>query len=396
MSATTKTGRVTASLSSTRPRLLGAAALSYVVATGVGVVMRLVLVGLDVGVPFDHLLHAHSHTLYFGWGALGVLIGAIDLVPEPGGRLTRTAWALALSVPLILGGFLLFGYNPITIAISTLVMFGWYLAIWVWWRETAGRDGLAFRFLRSAFGYLIAGSFGVWVLAYLQASGRGTPLLESLSVHAFLLGFAWFLVLAVIGLILSNARRLDLSLDPNSLRSALRWWTPLALLTFPLGVINGPEVAVLGPVARVAGLLLLYPAWLLVSTLWRAAGSVRTPHTWRAMAVWFAVIAVSTAFVAGFGSDVLVLAGRQGVVVYLHVLLVGFVTTGLFALMGTARSARGVIVAHTVALGLMLSGLVIAAAGRVTAGYWLALGGALLLWGGGVTWARMALTEAAR
>lgn len=49
-----------------RFRLVGAASIAYVSATAIGVMMRLVFVGLDTGLPFDHLLHAHSHTLYFG------------------------------------------------------------------------------------------------------------------------------------------------------------------------------------------------------------------------------------------------------------------------------------------------------------------------------------------
>lgn len=397
MSATAwKAATVTTTFPSSRRRLLAAAALSYVVATGVGVVMRLAMVGLDVGVPFDHLLHAHSHTLYFGWAALGVLVGAIDQLGRPGRALGGTAWGLALAVPFILGGFLLFGYNPATIAISTVVMLGWYLAVWLWWRAAARLDDLASRFSRSAFGYLVAASFGVWVLAYLQASGRGTALSEALSVHAFLLGFAWFLVFGVIAMILDNADRVDVQIESGPVRRALRWWVPLALFTFPLSVMNGPEVAIFGPAARIAGLLLLYPAWLWVSALWRAASNASSPHIWRAMAVWFSVIAAATAGVAGFGSDVLVLAGRQGVVIYLHVLLVGFVTTGLFAMMRPVGSTGSVVAAHTASLVIMLTGLALAAVGTVEAGYWVAAVGAVLLWGAGVVWTGKSLSWKAR
>jgi len=386
-SATGRRAREREGRSWSRHRLVGVAAIAYVVATGAGVAMRLVFLGVDVGVPFDHLLHAHSHTLYFGWAALGVLIGAGELVPEPGARLVRTAWALALAIPLILFGFLAFGYNPATIAISTVVMVGWYMAAWFWWQASTGTSGIDSSFFRSAFGYLVAASLGVWVLGFLQASGRGTALSESLSVHAFLLGFAWFLVFGVVGMIFANSARLGMDLNAGRIRRALWWWLPLAFLTFPLGVVGGPEVEGLGPLARGAGLALLYPGWLWASALWKGARTAHNPFIWKMAAGWFAVAAMATGLVAAFGSGFLLLAGRQGIVVYLHVLLVGFVTTSLFALLPRRVPAGWVLVAHNAALSVMLAGLVAAAAGIVETGFWIAAAGAVALWCTGAVWA---------
>lgn len=365
--------------STLRTGLIAAVGLSYVIATGLGVLMRLDLLDWRTGVPFDHLLHAHSHTLYFGWAGLGVLVMAARALGTHGPALTRTMLFLALSTPAIFVGFLGLGYHPVTIAISTVVMFAWYLAIWLWWREAREARGVGFRFLRAAFGYLVASSFGVWVLGILQGTGTGTTLSETLAIHGFLLGFAWFLVLGLVGLITINSERLGLALDDQVVRRALSWWVPSAILTFPLGVVGGPEVTWLGPAARLAGLVLVYPAWLWVRVLWQAAPFGPSGRSWRLVSVWFAVAATAMAAVSAVGTPGLSWAGRQGVVFYLHVLLVGFISTGLFALL-TERPRVRLFDAHHLALGVMLAGLAMASAGLFVAGMWVAAAGGVTLW----------------
>jgi hypothetical protein len=367
--------------------LLLAVTLSYVVATGLGVIMRFELLGFGTGVEFDHLLHAHSHTLYFGWAGLGILILAIGLLPTWSAAHLRTAMFLALLLPGILFGFLAFGYNPVTIAISTLVMLGWYLAAWQWWRDARALTRLEFKFLRAGFGYLLGSSLGIWTLAFLQASETGTELSETLAIHAFLLGFAWFIVLSVVGLIVAHAPRLDLKLDEAALRRALFWWIPLAIVTFPLGVVGGPEVDWLGPVARVAGIALLYPAWLFARSLWTGAAANTLRASWRMVATWFGGAALATAAAGVFGSEILRAAGRQGVVIYLHVLLVGFVSASLFTLL-TEVDLQRTLKAHHLSLGLMILGLIAVALGWMDTGYWLAALGAVGLWLTGLGWAR--------
>ena len=292
---------------------------------------------------------------------------------------------MGLLLPGVFLGFLAFGYNLLTIAISTLVMFVWYVAVWQWWRRSRGLRGLDFAFLRAGFAYLVASSLGIWSLAFLQATGKGTALSEALVIHAFLLGFTWFMVLSIIGLILARSSRLGLVLDHSRLRRALFWWVPLAIVTFPLGVVGGPEVEWLGPPARVAGIALLYPAWLLVSTLWAGASAGPLCFSWRVVAGWFAGAAATTATAGVLGSGVLLAAGRQGVVIYLHVLLVGFVSTSLFALL-TDRTSGRVLGAHHLALGVMVIGLTVAALGWTQPGFWVAALGSAILWLAGLGW----------
>ncbi len=347
--------------------------------------MRAVLVGLSSPVPFDHLLHSHSHTLYFGWAALGLLIVGLSMLASPE-TLHTVAVVLAALTPAIFLGFLATGYHPVTIAISTVTMLAWYVAIWRWVSAAKTATGAGPALFKAGLIYLIIASLGVWALAALQASGAGTPLSETLAVHAFLLGFAWFLVLCVVGGLVTMASKFGLVFDEHRVLLAKRWWVALAWLTFPLGVVGGPEVPLLGPAARAAGLLLLYPAGIWLRELWRASQASPARAVWRTAGTWFAVTTLTTTAAALGGSGALIVSGRQGVIIHLHALLVGFVTTPLI-LMLRPDCDHTPIHAHTAALTAMIAGLSLAMFGLVNVGMWLALVAAVGLWVAGGWWA---------
>lgn len=364
--------------------------IGYVLATALGVVMRWHLTGLSTPLSFDHLLHSHSHTLYFGWAGLAVLGGAVGLVERVTRPMRRALAVLIAATAAILPVFLAFGYNPASIAVSTVVTLSWYALIWMWWRSTGELEGVGVLAIRQGFTYFLIAGLGVWALAGLQVSGRGTWLSESLAIHGFLLGFGWFLVFGVVGLTVLRADRLGLTLDHITVRRVCRWWFALAWLSFPLGVVGGPEVPWLGPAARVAGVLLLFPGLVWVKTLWRGAPRGRPGRGWRAAAAWFALTVAGAAAVAVGGSGTLLTRGRQGVVVYLHSLMVGYVTTSLVLLMD---EGEGVVTlgGHQLLLVTMLAGLGLVMMGWTRIGLTVAAVASTTLWLAGVGWTRRLL-----
>lgn len=356
----------------------------FLAAITIGVVMRLNYVGWLAAVPFEHLLHAHSHALYFGWAGL-VLLTAAAMPP-------RLVGAAAILVPVMAFAFLYQGYGPISIAISTTLMLVWYAAIFRWWRRSHTSllpppTALARQAMRVGFGYVVVASFGIWVLAPLQAAGHGDSLAARLSIHAFLSNFAWFFVIGAAALVLDATG----TVSRVPLSRVLWWWAGLAWISFPLGVVGGPEVPWLGPVSRVAGIALAYPAWLWIRHLWAIPTDRNDRWALAGAALWLGMKTVADVAVAIGGTPVLEAVGRHGVVIYLHALLLGYVTTVL--IWHLARHA-GVVVAlplaaHHGGVAVMIIGLAIAATPgwRPTVGLWMAAVGAAMVWLAGWGWA---------
>ena len=364
----------------TLPRV---AVLSYLGATLLGLVMRFEFVGLGTGIAFDHLLHAHSHALYFGWMGLGLLAASLPIFdPTP---LRRTVRLLVVLVPVMAAGFLAMGYHPVTIAVSTIVMFAWYVVMVVWWRGLGGLESIAALAYRYGIVYLGLASLGIWALAVVQAS-NGPALAEDLAIHAFLLGFGWFVVFGVVGSLMAARDRLGLSFSSPRLRFVLHAWGSAAWATFALGVSGGPEVWRLGPVARLAGVFLLVPAALFIGALSNASTERPIRRLMRLAALWFAVATVTTAGAAVGGTAALDAVGRQGVVIHLHATFVGFVTPLLVVVLAAAIP-RGLL-AHHGSLAVMLSGLGVAASGKPVLGMWIAAVAAVALWLAGAVWSR--------
>lgn len=360
------------------------AVLSYLAATLLGVIMRFELVGMSFGVDFDHLLHAHSHTLYFGWAGLGLLAVARTRFREVTAPMRWSVAGLVALTPLLFLGFLVTGYHPFTIGISTVLMLGWYVVAVGWWRQLANLDHVVSVAFRYGIVYLVGSSLGIWALAAVQAT-EGPALAESLAIHAFLAGFGWFFVFAVVGALLIHEDRLGLTLARSDVTRVLHWWAVLAWITFPLGVVGGPEVWMLGPAARIAGLVLIVPGLWWVALMWRGARPGHTRLAIRSAALWFGLATLTTGSAAALGSAALTAGGRQGVVIHLHALFAGFVTPLLA--MALSRTVGGnPLAAHHGALGTMLVGLALVATGWTTVGMWLAAIGATALWLAGVWW----------
>ena len=216
-------------------RILSWAPVIYLTATAIGLVMRLMLLGLHVPIPFDHLLHAHSHALYFGWAGLVVLSTAFS--PD-----RSSIWVVAgvWMVPLMAVAFLVVGYAAASIAVSTAVMLAWYGALHAWWRGSRSRVGLEATAFRIGFGYVVLASLGIWVLAGVQATGWGGSLASELAVHSFLSTFGWFFIVGSVGLV-ARHRPVDVTMA----RRALLWWATLAWV-----MIRKPEFRLRSPPPR--------------------------------------------------------------------------------------------------------------------------------------------------
>ncbi len=122
----------------------------------------------------DYLLHGHSHVALLGWTFLALA----GLVLEAGTRRTRlpvrslrVLAALIILVTLVLFiAFVMDGYAPLSIALSTIHMLLGYGIAWIFFRHarTDGNTGSRYFFEGAVF-WMVMATAGPWLLA----TGRG-------------------------------------------------------------------------------------------------------------------------------------------------------------------------------------------------------------------------------
>lgn len=313
------------------------AVLSIAAATGAWMRFGLVY-GFPADLQFVNIRHAHSHLMYFGWvtPALMALIG--HHLPQLTARRDTPRFTGPIVLCLVFGllaypAFLLYGYQPaaiagraipLSIAAAALNVIGWYWFAWRYAVATRGAPRSApLRILDGAVLSLVGATLGVWglpVVTALQVDGVFWP---QLLTHLFLDLFAeGWLVLGVLGV--AYAARPSVAGHPRLGRAV-----DLVLLGVPFVFLFNMAPSSLLPPLRwlsAAAVALLAVGMLLhVSILWRHTGWM----WWLPLAC---LVLQSTVKLVGFVPDGFRWAIQMGLrIPYLHWLLLGWVTVGLFA-----------------------------------------------------------------
>lgn len=298
--------------------------------------------GWDLGASLVNVRHAHSHLMFFGWVTPALLL----LMAQSRAKLARRAISrstlVTLGVALLLGLtthplFLRFGYEPVAIggarlplaAIACgLAVLAWYAFAFVWWRERRGvpRTGATIAW-DLALVVLVISTLAVWPLSVLRPLGLDPSRWIPILLHAFLDPFSeGWLVLALLGL-----AHAELSAPARS--PALIVLAVTAPLAFAFGVPRGllPEGMLI--VAHIASIFWAVALLAQLDALRRGARSWR----WR-VPLALGALAAGAKIVAGFTPFIHWSAAHGMRLLYLHVLLFGFVSLGV---LGAARAALG-------------------------------------------------------
>lgn len=317
-------------------------ALSCFVLAGLtGALFRFIpLTGIDTGLSLVNVRHAHSHLMYFGWvtPALMILVGGH--LPFLTGRDVHRSlyWIVAsgfVTALLSYPPFLLFGYAPavfgetrlpLSVIAAGLNVVVWYAFVVYYIRQTKGiRRGSALLVWDFAMIFLVLATLGAWALALMKPLGIENVVLSVAFTHVFLDLFSegWF-VLGVLGLVYATVDQ------------ELNRWTRIGLVLICLGL---PTLFAFGMAASLvpAPLKLLARAGgVLVSTGLLIQVGVLAGRLMRERSAWLIPLGMLGVKAAGqLGAALLPgvwLVNLPGMrILYLHIMLLGFVTLGLFA-----------------------------------------------------------------
>ena len=308
----------------------------FVLAGGTDVLYRFgMLTGLPGGLQFDNVRHAHSHLMYFGWvmPALMALISSHLSFGRWARRVTQATLFLAL---MAYTPFLLYGYGlaqvgtarlPLSSMLAGANIVAWYVFAggYVW--TTRGRARTrTLRCWDAALAMLVFSSLGAWSLGVVEAWGPSNPFWFHAALDLFLDLFAdGWLLLALLGLIYAAVDKPHAVLTRRGLRMIVMGLPVTFLLGVPLDVVP----TWLRLVGGAGGLLVGGGLVLVLTGLWRADDR-------SGLAPWSVPLALLGA--KAFAELMIAMpaaaawADQMGLrILYLHVLLLGFVSLGLVA-----------------------------------------------------------------
>lgn len=315
----------------------------FVLAGTTGAFMRFGILYGTAGLSYANVRHAHSHLMFFSWVTPAIMALMAAHLPRLTGRPLSAGFRRIIPVVIGLGllayvPFLLYGYTPVQIGganippsviAATLNVIAWYIFAWIYARQVWGAPSTrALRLMNAGVSFMLLSTVGVFALPVIGRAELDNPLWSLMASGFFLDMFSegWF-VLGILGL--AYAVMPDAAEHPWARLSGdlLIAGLPVVFLLYLPVTMVPPGLRWIG---SAGGLLVIAGTIGNVVALWSHTGRSAVGLAWR----------VPLAFLALKSLTMLVLlvpaAARwaemaQLRIPYLHWLLLGFATLGLFA-----------------------------------------------------------------
>jgi hypothetical protein len=306
------------------------------ITAALGAALRGMTASVSIGLPYNHLLHAHSHVAFMGWIFNGFFALALVYFLPTARRPRnwhRLFFALQVGVVGMLFSFPFQGYGPVSIAFSTLhLAAAAVFACWLW-RDNHASDA-ARPHLRIALLALVLSGLGPLALGPLAAMDLRDHPGYLLSIYYYLHTHynGWFVFFL-------QATALQLAGPAVSAQPARRaaWWLGAGLvLTFAQSTLwLAPPLAIhliaaAGGVAQLIGMVIFLRA-LAPLRQQLAPGWIRA-LVLAAVAAW--VLKTTLQVLAAIPSLDGLVNHRFIVIAFLHLVFLGIATPALLA---TAR-----------------------------------------------------------
>jgi hypothetical protein len=326
----------------------------FIVAVGTGTLLRFGMVyGWNGPLELENIRHAHSHLMYFGWvtPALMALIWSLlppDVTASHDRAFRIVAGATLGAAILAYPPFLLFGYGTVQIGTARLPLavvgagfniLGWYgfTGLYAWATRSLSRTGPVLVW-DIALTFLVLATFAAWGLPLSSVLGIHDPFTVTALTHVFLDLFSegWF-VLGTVGVAAAL-------LDRGS--TLQRTW-PIILIAagLPFAVLVSLPPSGLSRAAQAAGSAgaIAVAIGLGVVVMDLAAALFHDHPSSIRRWLWGMPLALLGAKAAGqlIGAawPGVWLGGQHGLrILYLHLMLLGFVS---LALVAGARTVGG-------------------------------------------------------
>lgn len=163
----------------------------FVVIAIIGLMIRLIFTGVDVGFKYKNLVHTHSHVGFLGWVSMALFVATIhQFTPESIHRKTYNRIFLLTEISIIgmLLSFPVQGYGLYSISFSTLFLFAsyWFVGKFSKSIKHLSSDLTSVKFVKAGLFYLVLSSIGPWGLGPTMATGHGKEPIYYLIIFFYL------------------------------------------------------------------------------------------------------------------------------------------------------------------------------------------------------------------
>jgi len=316
--------------------------VNLLVAAFIGVLIRWHFLYPIPNFNYNNWLHAHSHITFLGWVFMG-LIALIHVYYEktdffPDRKFRMLAWSILATNMGMLISFPIQGYGPVSIFFSAVHMI---LAIYIYslfFPFLKRQSSLGFQFVRWGFVFMIISGIGPLALGPLVILGYKYTEWYDYAIYFYLhFQYNGFFALVILGLILHHMDH-NHSLFLEKIRNPVVYGLVSAIVfTFFLSILGSDPALIfyllggLGAVMQVVIVILI-----LITVLRYYVDFFHREHVYINALLIISLTCLETKLYLQFLSGIPAIAdfvfqSRNTIVAYLHLVLIGFVTSFIIA-----------------------------------------------------------------
>ena len=325
--------------------------------------------------PYDNVLHAHSHLALIGWLFIAAFLIFLLFYKEDFQHKIHPKLILMTLIVTSLFMFLAFlyqGYGILSVALSTLHIFVEYWAVVYVWLNIRNRKmpGVAKLFIIGGLIANVVSSIGPYTLAYLSATKQTHLALFDVAIYFYLhFQYNGWLTMFLIGMFILFLDKMQISVNKRLIKYS--FWIYFVAL-FPGFMISALWVG-LGPVLEVVASIASIGQWVAVIMFLVASNQgfkqlyVRLPRlSFFTLVFALFLFIVKSTMELGLISPTLadlVNNTRDVIIGYLHLTLLGFLTLFvlfMFQKLGVIQKGRFSIISFIIfTVGFLLNELLL-------------------------------------
>ena len=320
----------------------------FLIAGIIGVLIRWHFLNPIKGFQYNNWLHAHSHITFLGWVFLGIIALLTyhfrDVPSLPIKKLRNLTWFIAVANIGMLIAFPIEGYGPISIFFSAVHMVLGIYAYFIFAGIFKGRKSFGIQLIKSGFLFMILSGLGPIALGPIIVLGYKTSYWYEFAVY-FYLHFqynGWF-SLAIIGIILNF-------LNPQGMN--IKWVRVINLsvvLTYLLSTLGARPDYWINILGGIGGLIQIIAFVYVFLFILKNTGKLfETARFITNFLLTLSLITFMIKLFLQFFSSIPSIAdwimhSRNLIIAYLHLVLLGFVTSFLLAWWNKLSKSRDTI-----------------------------------------------------